>query len=96
METINNGKNLVDIELSANVSDNRRIDMNNAAEDYASVMNYRNDIEKVANRLLSLYPENDRDYYRESIDEQLSRLQKTIGELCEGILGQAAMQHERP
>ena len=95
METINNGKNLVDIELSANVSDNRRIDMNKVAEYYARIIDLRGDIMDVAERLLSLYVDNDKDYYETAIEERSDGLGKVVDELCSRILTQAAIQREK-
>ena len=74
---------------------NGRIDMNKVAEYYARINDLRGDIMDVAERLLSLYVEGDKDYYETTIEEHSDRLGKIVGELCNCILSQAAMQREK-
>ena len=89
----NDNKNVANAMPLAEV--NGRIDMNKVAEYYARINDLRGDIMDVAERLLSLYVEGDKDYYETTIEEHSDRLGKIVGELCNCILSQAAMQREK-
>lgn len=88
-----NNKNVANAMPLAEVND--KIDMNKVAEYYARIIDLRGDIMDVAERLLSLYVDNDKDYYETTIEEHSDRLGKIVGELCNCILSQAAMQREK-
>ena len=93
MEEKNDNKNVANAMPLAEV--NGRIDMNKVAEYYARINDLRGDIMEVAERLLSLYVVNDKDYYETAIEEHLDRLGKVVGELCGCILSLSAWQHEK-
>ena len=88
-----NNKNVANAMPLAEVND--KIDMNKVAEYYARIIDLRGDIMDVAERLLSLYVDNDKDYYATAIEEHSDRLGKVVDELCSCILSQAAMQREK-
>ena len=88
-----NNKNVANAMPLAEVND--KIDMNKVAEYYARINDLRGDIMEVAERLLSLYVVDDKDYYETAIEEHSDRLGKVVGELCSCILSQAAWQHEK-
>ena len=89
----NDNKNVANAMPLAEVND--KIDMNKVAEYYARIIDLRGDIMDVAERLLSLYVDNDKDYYATAIEEHSDRLGKIVSELCNCILSQAAMQREK-
>lgn len=91
MEEMNN-KNVAEVKPLAV---NERIDMNKVAQDLASINDLRGDIRDITERLLSLYAEDDKDYYETTIEDHINGLGKIVGELCECILSQAAMQYEK-
>lgn len=88
-----NNKNVANAMPLAEVND--KIDMNKVAEYYARIIDLRSDIMDVAECLLSLYVDNDKDYYATAIEEHSDRLGKVVDELCSRILTQAAIQREK-
>lgn len=89
----NDNKNVANAMPLAEVND--KIDMNKVAEYYARIIDLRSDIMDVAECLLSLYVDNDKDYYEAAIEEHSDRLGNVVYELCSCILTQAAIQREK-
>ena len=89
----NDNKNVANVMPLAEV--NGKIDMNKVAEYYARIIDLRSDIMDVAECLLSLYVDNDKDYYATAIEEHSDRLGNVVHELCSCILTQAAIQREK-
>lgn len=89
----NDNKNVANAMPLAEVND--KIDMNKVAEYYARIIDLRSDIMDVAECLLSLYVDNDKDYYATAIEEHSDRLGHVVDELCCCILTQAAIQREK-